>query len=337
MKKVKTCKLAALLAVVLAATSGLGEITLTDQAGRQVTLPAPPARVASIYGIATWYVYALGASDLLVAAAYIGLAGQAEALVAKLDPGFSTRPRILSPNVDLEQLLVWEADLVLGSVVKHADLALLLEEVGVPIILYQAERWAAIREATWLTAQALDRPEAGRQLLHYLDGQLARVQEALAALPPEARPRVLFCGTDPLRVASGAMFQTQLIELAGGESVTSELPGYWQNVDLEQVLVWDPQVILIAPYGPVTPKEFLEGADWQTISAVRAGRVYKLPRLAAPWDIPVPEAALGLLWLAHTLHPDLFPLDLAAEVDFFYRNFYHWRLPEEVLTRLGEE
>lgn len=323
------------LLVLLVAMSGWGEITLTDQAGRQVTLPAPPARVASIYGIATWYVYALGASHLLVAASYIGLRGQAEALVAELDPGFNERPRILSPNVDLEQILAWEADLVLGSVIKHAGLALLLEEVGVPIILYQAERWAGIEEATGLTAQALGRPQVGQELLSYLDNQHERVKAALAALPPEARPRVLFCGTDPLRVASGDMFQTQLIQLAGGESVTASLPGYWQNVNLEQVLVWDPQVIVIAPYGPVTPEDLLAAPDWQAVSAVRQGRVYKMPRLAAPWDIPVPEAALGLLWLAHTLHPDLLPLDLAAEVDFFYRSFYRWQLPEEVLTRLA--
>jgi len=327
--KLLLAMLVAFSTLVLAA----GEITLVDQAGREVTLPEAPSRVASVYGVATWYVYALGAGDLLVAARYLGIRGdpEAQALIEELDPGFHTRA--VAGDITLEELVARGAELVLGGVQKHAQFAELLAEVGIPTLLYSPESVEGILDAISLTGTALGKEEKAAALRGYFAATVGRVAQATKGLPPEDRPRVMFCGTAPLRVASGDMFQTELIALAGGTSVGADLSGYWQEVNLEQVLAWNPQVILIAPYGPVKPSDILEDPDWQAIEAVKVGRVYKVPHFAAPWDVPLPDAALGLIWLADVLHPSLSGLDLAGEVRRFYRDFYGWELPEEVVTR----
>lgn len=319
---------------VLVGTLALGQTTLVDQAGREVTIPAPPQHGASVYGVATWYVYALGASDLLVAARYLGLRGdpEAQAWIAQMDPGYEERA--LGAEVTVEELVARGTDLVLAGAQKHARLADLLAEVGIPTLLLYPESVEGIRQAIALVGAALGQEGIARRLDEYFSQVLTEVSQATANLPEQARPRVLFCGTDLLRVASGDMFQTELIRLAGGRSVSAGLSGYWQNVNLEQVLLWNPEVILIAPYGPVRPADILENPDWQAIEAVKAGRVFKVPHLAAPWDTPLPDAALGLLWMAKLLHPDLVEVDLVAEVQGFYRDFYGWEVPEEVVTRL---
>jgi iron complex transport system substrate-binding protein len=154
------------------------------------------------------------------------------------------------------------------------------------------------------------------------------VASSTASILPEERVRVLFLGTDLTQVASGDMYQTDLIAAAGGISVSEELIGYWNEVNLEQILLWDPEVILIPPYGSIQPEDVLVNPDWAAIRAVRDRRVHRMPRVIAPMDAPVPESLLGVLWMACVFYPDWIRLDLAAEADRFYALYYDYDLSD---------
>jgi iron complex transport system substrate-binding protein len=116
--------------------------------------------------------------------------------------------------------------------------------------------------------------------------------------------------------------------------VTGELTGYWNEVNLEQILLWDPDVILVPPYGPVQPANVLEDPDWAAIGAVRDRRVHRMPQVIAPMDAPVPESLLGVAWMASVFYPDLIGLDLAAEIERFYAFYYGYDLTEAELEHL---
>ena len=96
-------------------------------------------------------------------------------------------------------------------------------------------------------------------------------------------------------------------------------------------------MIIITSYGGLTPQEILEDPDWQTIRAVKNGRVYKMPALAAAWDTPVPDSLLGIMWLAHALYPNEINIDLASECRAFYSKFYGYTLSDEEVARLTGE
>jgi iron complex transport system substrate-binding protein len=66
---------------------------------------------------------------------------------------------------------------------------------------------------------------------------------------------------------------------------------------------------------------------------VKAGRVYKMPRIISPWDVPTPESILGILWMAAKLHPEL-SLDVAEEARAFYREFFGYELPPELAAEI---
>jgi iron complex transport system substrate-binding protein len=59
-----------------------------------------------------------------------------------------------------------------------------------------------------------------------------------------------------------------------------------------------------------------------------------MPSYVAPWDTPIQESVLGIIWLANTLYPNQMTLDCATEVDYFYQTFYGYELPEAELTAL---
>jgi len=311
-------------------------VTVTDQTGAVVRIEGPVERIASVYGAGTYYLYTLGVADRLVAGWYLGVKGisQAPEALFRLEPRLEDLLLFGNPNV--EELVARGAQLILVDGSRHADFAAQMGELGVPVLQFLVETPEALFDAVRLIGEALGDETTARAEAFIADYErvFATVREDLASLPAEARARVLFLGTSPLSVASGEMYQTDLIEAAGGLLVSAELFGYWNEVSLEQILLWDPDVILIPPYGSVQPSDILENLDWQTVRAVRDGRVHRMPRLIAAMDAPVPESLLGVVWMADLFYPGLVSLDLAEEAVHFYATYYGLTLADEDLSLL---
>jgi iron complex transport system substrate-binding protein len=324
--------------LLLYAFAGMAEseITVHDQMGHSVTVTQPVGIIVSVHGIGTYYVYALGAGDRLSIAYYVGvraLSGVSDSML-RWEPRL---PEILSfgdPNI--EELVASGAQLVLADGSQHEAVAEQLRELGIPVVLYRAETPEELKEAVTLTATLLG-PEAETKANAFIadyDRMVDAVSTDLASLDPDSRVSVLFIGTSLTKVISGEMYQTYLIEAAGGVSVTGELIGSWNEVNLEQILLWNPEVIIIPPYGLIQPADILENPDWQSLDAVQTGRVYRIPRMIAPMDTPVPESLLGIAWMAKTFYPELVTLDLAEEVSGFYADYYQFTLTDEELAQM---
>lgn len=312
-------------------------VEIVDQAGMTVSVPQPVRRIASPYSIATYYVYSVGAGSRLVAAGYLGARDPAGAeAMRRLDPNFDTVMNAVSPlnqqEANIEELAALQPDLLLASArTSWLDAA---GELGLPVIRFEGETPERLKEAVTLLGAVLGPDAAYRAELFnaYYDDTLADILAQTQALEP--RVRVLFTGTEPLRVASGEMYQTAMIEAAGGESVSASLTGFWNDVNLEQVAVWNPDVIFFPPYGGANKEAFTESDEWAIIPAVQAGQVYGLPKLAAPWDTPVPDSILGIIWMAETLYPDQVALDCASEAVAFYNLFYDYAMSEDEAQEL---
>ncbi len=328
MKKV-FCLLAA--AFVL----GSAQVFVVDQAGREVLVPENPQRIASAFGVATAYLYPLIRGERIVAARYLGIPDHllSRAVMARIDSAYETKA--LGGEVSAEELVAKGVELVFAGL-KHRDLAEILAEVKIPTVLIGPETFEEVEEATLLIGKALGEEERAQKLIAFYREILDTVAKATAEIPAEARPKVLVLGTSALRVASGTMYQSRMVEMAGGISVTQGLPGSWQNVNIEQVLLWNPDVIIIVPYSPVKPTDLLSDPLWAAVAAVKTGRVHKMPQVLFAWDTPIPESVLGILWIAELLHPGRIPLDLAETIRAFYWEFYRCELaPQELNELLG--
>lgn len=331
------------LVVSIAAILGLaawGEevVRVVDSTGASVCVPQPVERLICAYGSGTYLVYALGAGDLLVEAWYVGVKGisQAWESMFRLEPRLADILAFGDPNI--EDIVVRGAQLVMADASRHGALAEQLGDLGIPVIQYLIETPSQLKEAMVLTAEVLG-PEAQQRAARFLYDFLritGTVEHDLRETVAAARPRVLFVGTDPFRIASGDMYQTWLIEAAGGVSVSAELRGAWNTVNLEQILVWNPDVIVIPAYSPVKPTDLTTSPDWQAVDAVREGRVYRMPRVFGPMDTPVPESLLGVLWLATVLYPGAISLDLAGEMIAFYATYYDYALSDDEMETLTQ-
>jgi iron complex transport system substrate-binding protein len=294
-------------------------VEVVDQGGVTVSVPQPVRRIVSAYGVSTYYVYNVGASDQLVGAAYLGTK----------KPDIST---IGQYETNIEELAALEPDLILAAA--RTDWLDAAEELGIPILRFEGETPAALQEAVSLLGSVLG-PNAGyraEQFNAFYDHTLQQIIDQTGSI--DAVTRVYFSGTEPLRVASGDMYQTSMVEAAGGESVSKELVGYWNDVNLEQVLVWEPDVILVPTYGGASVEAFTESEEWAVVKAVQNGQVYMLPQFVAPIDTPLPDSILGIIWMAETLYPGQVDLGCEAQATYFYNTFWDYAITEEEVQGL---
>jgi iron complex transport system substrate-binding protein len=313
-------------------------ITLTDQAGNAVEVAQPVHRMISAHGPTTAFVYAVGAQDRLVAASYLGARDpQGAAAMERIDPRFEEikgDDKFSQQDFNVEDAAALDPDLILAAA--RTTWLDVTAELDIPAFLFDAETPERLKEAMLLTGQLFGPATAAQAeaWVAYYDSVFETVIEQTRAIPEEDRVRVLFTGTEPLRVASGEMYQTAIIEAAGGVSVTAELTGFWNDVNLEQVAIWNPDVIIVPPYGGASVEAITESPDWQILEAVQAGRVYRMPKLVVPWDTPAPDSVLGIIWMAQLLYPDLVDLDCAEQAEYFYNTFYHYAISAEETAAL---
>jgi iron complex transport system substrate-binding protein len=322
---------------VLADTGELMLIgSLKDQTDEAIMIDQPIRRVISTYGPSTAFIYAVGAGDRLVSASYLGARDPLGAsIMEKIDPRF---PELMGDDYfsqedfNIEQAAILEPDLIVTSArTAWLDSA---RQLNIPLFLYDAETVESLKEAMLLTGRIFG-PNSSAHAeawVAYFDWVVGNIARYTVDIPEEDRVSVLFTGTQPLRVASGDMFQSTIIELAGGLSASKELTGYWNDIDIERVALWDPDVIIVPPYGGATVEAITESPEWQILDAVQEGRVYRMPKLVVPWDTPSPDSVLGIIWMAELLNPDALELSCSEEAKYFYDTFYSYQITEEELT-----
>ena len=153
-----------------------------------------------------------------------------------------------------------------------------------------------------------------------------------SALAKADAPSVYLAGNSSMiSTAGSAMYQSDMITLAGGKNVASDIKDtYWVEIDYEQLLTWNPEYIILASDATYTVDDVLADPNLAECSAVKNNKVYQMPSKAESWDSPVPSGILGSVWLATILHEDLFSAaDASAIIDEYYETFYDFKYSEK--------
>ena len=302
MKKIIALLLAALLTVGAGVCALADPITLTDQVGREVTVEKVPSRVVSGYYISTSALIALGVQDRIV-----GI----EAKAAKRPIYSLSAPELIAlPNVgsakefNLEGCIALKPDLVILPK-KLKDAAATLGELGIPVLLVNPESQENLEDMIALLGEATGTEERAAELLGYIDDLWDYLEEKLA---DTRKPQ---------------MYQSGMVTLAGAENVAADIEDtYWAEVSYEQLLKWNPDVIVLASDASYSVEDVLADENLADCTAVKNGAVYQLPGDAEAWDSPVPSGILGSVWLASVLHADVMGEECEDIIHDFYQHFY---------------
>ena len=301
-------------------------VTVTDQAGREVTIESEPQKLVSGYYISSSLLIALDLDDKLV-----GI----EAKANKRPIYNLSAPELIDlPNVgtakefDLEGCIALEPDLVILPL-KLKNTAESLENLNIDVLYVNPENQELLTEMMTLIGTATNTQEKTNELMNFVKNHETTLTNTLANA--EAPSVYLAGNSSMLSTAGSAMYQSNMITLAGGKNVAADITDtYWVDINYEQLLTWNPEYIILASDANYTVDDVLTDPNLAECSAIKNNKVYQMPSKAESWDSPVPSGILGSVWLATILHEDLFSADDAsAIIDEYYETFYDFKYSEK--------
>ncbi len=281
--------------------SAIAPVVVTDGLNRSVTLPAGAAqRVVSLAPSNTEILFAVGAGSQLVGRDEFSNY-PAEALAIPSVGGSMG-------NYNAEAIVSLKPDLVLAAEINPPELVENLAGLGLTVYFLPNPTDIEGVYANLLTvAQLTGHTAEAETLVASLRQRVQAVQEKIA--PLSYAPVVFYelDATDPNApyTTGPGTFMHLLIGMAGGINAASGAPSAWAQFSSEELLVQNPQVILLgdAAYG-VTVEAVQSRPGWEALDAVQNGRVY--PFNDDLVSRPGPRLVDGLEALARLLHPEVF-------------------------------
>lgn len=266
---------------------------MTDSTGRRLALPALPRRIVSLVPSVTEWLYALGADERLV--------GRTD--YCDYPPEAAAKPSVggmLAPS--LETIVALRPDLVIATDAGNRwETFAALGALGVAVFLVHASRLRQVEEVVRRLGALTEREDAVAPVLARLRQRIEEIRRAVAGRP---RPRVLYVlWPEPLIVPGRDALVTELIDVAGGDSITRDERGDYPRFSLEAAVARAPEVIVLARHG--TGSGPIDRSRWDRfggLPAVRQGRVHGVDgNVLHRYG---PRLGEGVTALARVFHPE---------------------------------
>jgi iron complex transport system substrate-binding protein len=279
----------------------------------------------------------LGGGDKIVATV---LTPESRPWLYKVNSAMYKAVTTFNPNPNIEELIKTKPDVAIVPVAdKNVDE---ITGVGIPVIQLTYTDFNSLKSQIQLTGDILG--DVGKQKAQlytdYLNSKLKMVTDVTSEIPQANRPKVLHLSSlSPNIIDGGDTIIDSWIQAAGGINAAAEVPGTFKEVSIEQILKWDPDVIILGTgntgLGAKNADLLKTDPQWQKIKAVKNGRVYVNPNGAFMWDRYGAEEALQIQWVAKTLNPDKFAnLDMNQVTKDFYKTFFNYNLTDDETNRI---
>ncbi|MEP7040910.1 MAG: ABC transporter substrate-binding protein [Chloroflexota bacterium] len=275
-------------------------LTLSDDAGRQVTISSAPTRIVSLAPSNTEIACALDACDDLVGVTDFDDYPAEVADVTDV---------VIGAVVDVEKVVAADPQLILaaGNELTPTTVIDQLTDLGYPVLALYPHDLEGVYNDISLVGGAIDARGAAEELVTSLQ---ARAEAVATAVAGADQPRTFYevgVFEGSIYTAGKDSFLASLLSLAGGEPIVGDAAS--TAIQLEDLISADPELILLgdASYDPtITVESIAARSGWADMSAVRDGHiVVVLEDLVI--TRPGPRIVDGLEALARSIHPERFP------------------------------
>ena len=310
----------------------------TDSCGREVTVPADIQKIAVSGPLAQMVVFAIAPDKM------VGVANAwDESAKAYFDAKYLELPLLGQlyggkGELNLETLLAAAPDVVIDvgepKVCMAEDLDALQEQTGIPFVHIDAYL-ASMDDTYAMLGDLLAMPNEAQGLADYCRYAYDKVKAIADSV--EKVDLLYVTGEEGLNVIARGSYHAEAIDMLCNNLAVVDEPsskGTGNEVDMEQILNWNPAAVIFAPgsiYSTVADNE-----NWQTIPAIRDGRYYEVPMGPYNWMgfPPSVQRILGMQWMAKVLYPDAADYDMYETTQTYFQLFYHCDLTAEQYAAL---
>jgi len=240
-----------------------GPLTITDDTGAPLTLPAPPTRIVSLAPGATEMLFAAGAGERIVATV---LAADEPAAAKKIlrigDANALNYERLVALKPDV--VVVWE-DLTNRLVIDS------LRKLKLPLYFIRTKGLADIPKSVRQLGRMAGTADVAEPAAAAMDQRIAAIGHRQIKGEPL---RVFYMLWDaPLYTVGGRHVISDAIARCGGRNIFDDIAFPAPIVEMESVVKRDPDVMLLsAP--PITARDWRERwGRYSTIRAVQTGQI----------------------------------------------------------------
>ncbi|MCY1153289.1 MAG: ABC transporter substrate-binding protein [Pleomorphochaeta sp.] len=325
--------------------------TIIDHSDKEVEVPTTINRIVmtTLTPLAAVYCLFSGDSSKLVGISPASMAAAENSILKDVLPDvvdINTSFMTSGADVNIEELINLKPDVVFYSTT-HPEEGKMYEEAGIPAVAFSPYKWNGDAIATFngwieLLGEVLNESDQAEGITSYGLEIKDEIYNRIKNLSDDEKPRafMLFRYANGTINTSGSLhFGQWWLDSAGAINVASEIEENIPSVNMEQIYQWNPEMIFISNFAPVLADDIYNnsiGSDnWSPIDAVKNKKVYKFPLGMYRWYPPASDTPLSLLWLASTIHPELFSdIDMDQEIKNYYKRFYDVDLSEEQLYRI---
>ncbi|SDU07227.1 ABC transporter substrate-binding protein [Desulfobacula phenolica] len=309
---------------------------VTDMKGRAFQVADPIRRIALLGGPTGQVAFILGVQDHLCA---VTNTLKMSKLVQEMYPAIKALPgpRTTSGNINIEELINSNPDIAIAG---DIDGQIVLDKTRIPVAFLEdgmGEGIEDIKREIRFYGTIFQAPDRAEKYVAFLERVMHLIEQRTRDIPVQKRKNV-FQGFSPSHLVTlgGDTFMQERIKLSGcenaAETVTTigkrtGLHSGLAEVSMEQVLEWDPDILVIN-YGK--PADLYKDPQWRNIRAVRNKQIYSQPAGVFIFNRPTAESAVIFpLWLAAIAYPDLFEdISINGIVKTFYREIFDFDLTD---------
>jgi iron complex transport system substrate-binding protein len=301
------------------ASTGSSGVTVTDDLGRSINVPADPSRAVVLGPNIMDSMFRLGLRSHVVGvdcsnASLGGLEGDYTPAQVSVWNLSSSMCVLAYPVVSVAGLLSLNPQVVLVStVIEVSGMEQFSATYGIPVVFYDPSTLGGVVYDVQLTATIFGATTAERQVVGELQLALGQSSAFLTNLTDNGTTlRSVFMTYYPVPAGSpGAGYYTfgpgsfgqSLIELAGGVNVAGNAPTSTPELSGSQALFDNPSVIIYGNGFGVNLTDYQAGPDWSSLPAVTNGNVTGVDvTLMTEVD---PTMVLSISMFAQLLYPSL--------------------------------
>jgi iron complex transport system substrate-binding protein len=314
-----------LYAPASAAGMNHASISVTDFRGKTLTFNKPAQRIVCLIESALSGLYMLGAEKQVVGVSRNVYEGNVYPYYAAMDGRIKNKTLPAPGNwdfVSIESVIALKPDVVIIWSNQTESIAA-LEERGIRVFGVFIKRKEDVYREILELGKLTGRLKKAEELIAYTKGELERFHKRIVAVPPDRRPGVYYMWAQGnLETSCGESTVQDLIRLAGGRNVCASLSDEHTVVNMENIMAWNPDVIVMWYNEKKDPSDIIKDEQWKLIKAVNERRVHEFPEIFL-CDLWTLKYTYALKMVAKWTHPGLFrDIDLDKEKRDMLRTLY---------------
>jgi iron complex transport system substrate-binding protein len=244
-----------------------GKIEIVDFKGRSVVLDKKPRKIVSLSPSNTEILFALGAGDKVVGiTSFCDYPEEAKKIERMGD--------YEGPNIELIRKA--QPDVVLAGYVQEETVKM-LEKMGIPVIISEAESFEAIYHSISLIGEITGTETEAEKIIKGMKDKIAEIQ---AKIKDKEKPRVFYVvWKDPLTTAGSRTFINDVIKAAGGINVAEKVES-WAIYSAEEMIKDNPDMLIAALHSTdegMTREDLSRDRIFSMLECVKQGKVYVMP------------------------------------------------------------